>query len=266
MSQRPVVFVHAHPDDEAIFTGGTIRRLTTSGHPVTVIIATDGSCGTEESAGDHGRGLADRRAAEARLALSLLGCEDVISLGFRDSGMSGAPDNDHPQAFVGAERDTVADRIAAVCRSRAAPVLVGYDAGGMYGHPDHRMVHDVTRRAWRRMTGATLYEATVDREYLHFVDTHLVELAALGGPMPYEEMVGSVTAEIPTAVDVRRAAADKREAMLAHQTQVDPALLPVGEAFTAVYGWEWYLRAGPSDVLDELARATTDAHAGAAPP
>lgn len=248
-----MVFVHAHPDDETIFTGGTIRLLTERGHRVCVVVATDGSCGADDPRPGTSHRLARRRADELRTALARLGCEDVVGLDCRDSGMRGASDNHHPEAFVRADPDEVADRLAAVCRQRAADVLVGYDPGGIYGHPDHRMVHEVTRLAHARLPGVTLYEATVDREHLHFVDTHLVELAALGGPLPFEDLVGSVTAEIATVIDVRECIGDKREAMLAHVSQIDPAALPGTAAFAGVYGWEWYLRVGGPALLDDLA-------------
>ena len=40
-----VVFLHAHPDDEAIFTGGTMRLLADAGHRVVLVLATSGELG-----------------------------------------------------------------------------------------------------------------------------------------------------------------------------------------------------------------------------
>ena len=41
------LFLHAHPDDEAIFTGGIIRKLINDGHNVHVVFATGGELGAK---------------------------------------------------------------------------------------------------------------------------------------------------------------------------------------------------------------------------
>ena len=66
-----VVFVHAHPDDEAIFTGGTMARLSAAGVPVVLVVATGGELGTLHPA-YHGAiddvGLAGVRRRECEAA------------------------------------------------------------------------------------------------------------------------------------------------------------------------------------------------------
>ena len=45
MSARTLVFVHAHPDDEALLTAGTMAKAAQEGHRVILIVATDGEAG-----------------------------------------------------------------------------------------------------------------------------------------------------------------------------------------------------------------------------
>ena len=43
--RHAVVFVHAHPDDEALLTAGTMARAAAEGHRVVLVVATDGAAG-----------------------------------------------------------------------------------------------------------------------------------------------------------------------------------------------------------------------------
>jgi LmbE family N-acetylglucosaminyl deacetylase len=101
---------------------------------------------------------------------------------------------------------------------------------------------------------ATVYESTVDREYLHFVETHLVGLAALS--MHEDVPTGVPTVLVTTTIDVTPVIADKRDAIAAHSSQIpaDSTVLALDdETFAGVYGYEWYVRTGPPAVLDDLA-------------
>jgi LmbE family N-acetylglucosaminyl deacetylase len=87
-----IVFFHAHPDDEAIATGGTMARASREGHRVVLVSATRGELG--EFAPDSlapGEQLVDRRVAELNAAAEILGVDRVEFLGYRDSGMAGEP-------------------------------------------------------------------------------------------------------------------------------------------------------------------------------
>jgi LmbE family N-acetylglucosaminyl deacetylase len=246
-----VVFFHAHPDDEAIFTGGTIARLVAAGHRAVVVVAT---CGERGNAHGGEAGLGDHRADETRRACELLGVERVELLGYTDSGIV-APGEPLPlDAFAMADVEHAATRLAAILHEEAADALVFYDEGGIYGHADHLAVHRVGRRAAELATTPTVYESTVDHEYLHFVETHLVGLAALA---VHEEVPAGVpTVLISTTVDVQAVIEAKRAAMAAHASQI-PASSAVmsldAETFAGVYGYEWYIRTGPHGPLDALA-------------
>lgn len=258
---KAVVFLHAHPDDEAIFTGGAMVRLAADGWRVVLLVATGGELGLSAppTAADAGAGhdLGARRVAETQAAAALLGVARVEFLGYRDSGMAGADANSHPESFAVADVRAVAELVAAVVAEEGATTLVTYDEHGIYGHPDHVKVHQVGLAAAERAGVAVVYEATVDREYLHFVETHLVVEA--GGHTTALGLaatdLGTPTVAVTTVVDVRSVLEVKRRAMLAHASQIPETTsamrLPT-EAFAGVYGYEWFVRTGPPGPLDTL--------------
>jgi len=249
-----VVFFHAHPDDESIFTGGTLRLLADRGVRTVVIIATDGAGGAAEdaTAGD----LADRRATEARAACRLPGVDALHLLGYADGG---GPDGGD-RASLGSCA-VAAHRLAQLLRDEGATAVVTYDDGGIYAHPDHLAVHRIGVAAAELAEVALVYEATVDREYLHFVETHLVhhavewlvgeDAAAVRNRAP----LGVPTVVVSTTVDVGSVIDVKRSAIAAHRTQVpdgSPLHAMDDEAFRAVYGYEWFVRRGPRGPIEEL--------------
>ena len=141
-------------------------------------------------------------------------------------------------------------------RRVGAQAVVGYDDVGIYGHPDHVRVTEVVRAAAVRAGVATVYGATVDREYLHFVETHVVAEAAFIGDLGLvRSQLGVATVEVAVTLDVRPELARKRAAIAAHASQVpeSASVLQLGvDHFADVYGWEWYVRWGPPGVLDAL--------------
>lgn len=248
-----VVLLHAHPDDEAIFTGGTVVRLAAAGIPVTVVFATDGA--------DPASPLAAVRRAEAEAACAVLGVQRVEFLGHADSGLAGHRRDDGVVPFVHLAADAVVDRLSALLREVRATALVVYDEGGIYGHPDHIAVHRWGSAAARRADVATVYECTVDREYLHFVETHLVghaveSLLGMEVTATNAAPLGVPTVLVDLTIDVREQMDHKRAAMAAHTSQIPPTsevLTMDADTFAGVYGFEWYLRRGPVGPLDPLA-------------
>jgi len=251
-----VVFFHAHPDDEAIFTGGTVALLSDAGHRVVVVVGTGGELGQPhlDAAGpDH---LGAVRRAETERAAALLGAARVDFLGYRDSGPAGDAANQAPGSMWSTDASEVADRLAAVLAEESPRALVIYDEFGIYGHPDHLQVHRAGTLAAARAAVPIVYEATVDREYLHFVETHLVEEAVLTGDLGLvRSHIGMPTVLVSTTVDVSPVLDRKRVAMAAHASQIQEttSALQLGlEQFAAVYGWEWYVRHGPPGPIEHL--------------
>ncbi len=259
-----VVFFHAHPDDEAIFTGGTMARLAAKGWRVVLVVATHGELGTPRAAGEGDRSIAEQRMEETRRAADILGVSRLDFLGYRDSGMLGDPANTAPGALWSAGTAEVAGRLADLLREERPAALVVYDQTGIYGHPDHVKVHEAGVAAADLASTPVRYEATVDREYLHFVETHVVVEAGGGRSradvVPGElglvaSPIGMPTVLITTTVDVRSVLQVKRAAMAAHGSQIPETAsamrLPT-EDFAAVYGFEWFIRHGPSGPIEAL--------------
>ena len=242
---RTLVVVHAHPDDEAMFTGATVRRLADRGARVVLVTATGGELGTPRVPVDD---LTATRRAELEAAAEVLGVSRLVLLGRRDSGLPGWEAGRDPRALVRSDLRGLATTLARLVEAESAEAVVGYDPDGIYGHPDHVAVHLVAAHA-ASLAGVTSYEATVDREHLHFAGPHV-----LGEARPARRY-GRVTAEIHTALAASPAElAAKREAMLAHRSQIDPAWLE-DEAFAETYELEWYLRRGAPALLEELGNA-----------
>ncbi len=251
-----IVFVHAHPDDEAIFTGGTMVRLAGLGHRVVLVVATGGELGESPDGAGPPVHLAQRRNDETEQAAGLLGIARVAWLGYHDSGMAGDAANRAPGSFWSADLAAATARLVDVLVAEAPAAVVVYDEDGIYGHPDHVQVHRVGRRAATAAGVATVYDATIDREYLHFVETHLVEEAILAGDLGLvRSHIGVPSVAVDATVDVRPVLDVKRAAMAAHASQIPEttsALQLPEHHFADVYGWEWYVRTGPPGPIDTL--------------
>ena len=138
------VVVHAHPDDEALLTAGSMAKAAAEGHRVVLVVATDGGAGLAAAAAvAEGRTLAEVRLRELEESARRLGVARVVHLGFGDSGLdglgAGLPAGVAPFAQVTV--DEAAARIASVLDEERADAVSVYDAAGGYGHPDHLQVH-----------------------------------------------------------------------------------------------------------------------------
>lgn len=153
----PLLFVHAHPDDETLTTGITMARHVRDGHPVHVLTCTLGEEGEvippellhldvhhEDALGPHRR--EELRAAMAALGVTheVLGQDAERASAYRDSGMAGLDHPPGPDTFVRADPEVAAGLVAAVIRRLRPAVVVTYDEHGGYLHPDHVQTHRVT--------------------------------------------------------------------------------------------------------------------------
>ncbi|WP_300015585.1 PIG-L deacetylase family protein [Pseudonocardia sp.] len=252
LSGHTVLVLHAHPDDEAIFSGLTLRRLADAGARTVLVLATAGELGGSRVPLRPGETVPERRIAELERAAALLGVSRLVLLGGRDSGLPGGPGTAHPRALARADPLLLARRVAELADEEGAATIVHDDEQGIYGHPDHVAAHRVGALA-AELTGATAYRTTVDREHLHVSarDRHLVHGAARAAATPF----GRATVEIALAVTGTAAQLDvKRAAIVAHESQLAPDDVPV-DGFAAAYGYEWYRRSGPPGVLDRLGNA-----------
>ncbi|MBN2622402.1 MAG: PIG-L family deacetylase [Acidimicrobiales bacterium] len=256
-----LVAFHAHPDDECLTTGGTLARAVDDGHRVVVVYATRGEVGeVPDGLLTPGESLIERRLAEVTRSTAALGVHRVEFLGYRDSGMAGTPDNDHPSAFWQADVDEAAGRLAAILGEEGGDVLVAYDQNGNYGHPDHVQVHRVGVRAAELAGTPHVLEATINRDAVRAFVDHMVssgdatwdDVPDLDDP---DLVFGMPDDVITTRVDVRPWAERKLAAMRAHESQVGdlaPFLAMPVDVFRETMGTEYFIRRGvPSTHRDD---------------
>lgn len=237
--------VHAHPDDEAIGTGGILARAAAEGIRTVLVTCTGGEVGeiapdTLATADD----LREVRERELRTACEILNVTHLELLGYRDSGMAGTADNDHPECFAQADLDHAAARLASLVRKYQPTVIVTYNENGFYGHPDHINAHRVAAAAYdlaadpnhRSEDGlepwapAKLYYTAISRSAMARFGERLREAGidfSTGEEGSVEsdaetESWGTPDELITTVVDVSAYVGQKRQALFAHATQMGP--------------------------------------------
>ncbi|MEY2966997.1 MAG: hypothetical protein RLY50_1047 [Actinomycetota bacterium] len=247
-----IVFFHAHPDDECIQTGGTIARASAEGHRVVLVVATNGDHGEIPSDLAEGETLVDRRRRETEASADVLGIARVAWLGYEDSGMTGWPQNANPGAFLNAETDEAATRLANILHEESVEVLVTYDWHGGYGHPDHIKVHHVGHAAAALVPGVRVLEGTMNRDQIRRSmamarDAGLLPPEAdwdVDGPADDGNPMGSTEDEITLKVDVAAFTAQKRAAMRCHASQLSDTsffLAMDEDRFAQAFGAEWFI-------------------------
>jgi len=141
--------VHAHPDDEAIGTGGVLALAAAHGIRTILVTCTGGEVGEiAPESGATAETLGAVRERELRNACEILGVTHLELLGYRDSGMAGTADNENPASFSQADLGVATARLAALVRKYQPSVLVTYNENGFYGHPDHINAHRITVGAY----------------------------------------------------------------------------------------------------------------------
>lgn len=235
---RRLLFVHAHPDDEATSTGATMARYAREGATVSIVTCTRGELGEVVAPDlaylvDEGPdALARHREGELAAALVTLGVERQHWLGgagrWRDSGMVGTPGNTAPGAFAAADLAEPTQDLVALLRTERPQVVVTYDSNGGYGHPDHVRVHDVTMAALAPAAdpayGPELGEPwQVSKVYWTAIPRSVIEQGVAVGAIPsIDEVPGSTPdEEITAAIDGRDLHDVKVAALRAHRSQVD---------------------------------------------
>ncbi|MBP8881384.1 MAG: PIG-L family deacetylase [Dermatophilaceae bacterium] len=208
---RTVLAFHAHPDDEALLTGGTLAKAAAAGHRVILVTATDGGLGLTSSAYPRER-LGEIRLAELRASAAALGAARVEWLGYADSGLSargtdsGVGAGSRGVRFVDATVDEAASRLAAILEEESVDVLLSYDRNGGYGHPDHAMVHRVGAAAAILAGTPRVLEARVSPRVAAVMKPRGLTLAPL--------------VPVTHVIDVRDYLGAKRAAMRAHRSQL----------------------------------------------
>lgn len=242
MAGLTLMAVHAHPDDESISTGGILALYAGEGVTTVLVTCTDGSCGDGPGGvkpGDPGHvpdEVVEVRRTELEQSCKALGITHFESLGYRDSGMMGWPQNDTPGSFWTTPVDDAASRLAQLMEAYRPQVVVTYDDNGFYGHPDHIQANRITVAAVEK-TGIPekLYYTAVPKSWFAELGQRLQELgvefprveSAQDAAVPADETAsgpeewGTPDDEITTVVDVSGAVDRKFDSLTAHASQSD---------------------------------------------
>lgn len=243
-----VVFLHAHPDDEALLSGGTLRGLHQKGIRTVVIFLTNGERGLADT--NSSTALGEQRKHEALKSSKILGVSKTYFLDYGDSGL-------HAEFAESPVRlEEMCERVKAILEIEQPNTFITYDAEGGYGHPDHKIIHRIGRQLLDVIDVPNQLEVTIDRsviastldrlryaikllERLHFLQSKDVyELADRFSP----------SADIAYRINVRPYATAKRSALKAHASQSTGGMrtlrimtLIPNLIFKRLFGTEWYV-------------------------
>lgn len=163
---KRLLIVHAHPDDESLFTGHIIADRLAAKAEVYVFTLTRGERGKmklEELKSLEGNfpAMGSFRATELAEALAVYGKVEHSFAGTRaylDSGLRinpmgkpAKPRNLDEMALSAASTSVIADDIAAKIQEFKPDAVLTYNSRGGFGHPDHKMAHDATAMAIRQI-------------------------------------------------------------------------------------------------------------------
>ena len=234
------MMVHAHPDDEASKGAATVAKAHAEGVHTVLVCCTGGEAGdilnpamdTEEVRGR----LHAVRMGELAEAARIIGYDEVIMLGYRDSGMPDTEDNAHPESFAQAPLAEAVGRLVKAIRAECPHVIVTYaDDQEGYPHPDHLRVHEISVEAFRAAGDPHRYPELGDPwqplklYYVLWTRARIQamheQFLALGLESPFDEKWferPSHDDRITTRVDVSGFMDVRPAALKAHRTQIDP--------------------------------------------
>ncbi|MGA0893060.1 MAG: PIG-L family deacetylase [Ilumatobacteraceae bacterium] len=266
--------VHAHPDDEASKGAPTLARYHAEGVRTVLVCCTGGEEGDlqnptlrEPGQAFHGLSaeqerelLAAIRPSELAQSAEIIGFDEVVMLGYRDSGMKDSPANAHPECFHMADLDEAAGRLVAVIRRERPQVIITYgDDQRGYPHPDHVRVHEVSLVAFERAGDPAWYPEAGEPWQplkLYYSVWSRARLLALHegmirhrGESPFDQDWLDRPGQdhrITTRVEISAFLWARSGSLRAHATQVDPNepwwFGLTDEQLAEVYPWEdWIL-------------------------
>ena len=267
MSELRVLATYGHPDDEGQVTG-TLARLIGQGARATLVCATRGEVGEiSDAALATPETLGYVRELELRSAMAQIGLQDVRFLPYRDSGMAGTPENEHPRCLHAQDADVVVEQYVRLIRELRPHLVFTWDPNGGYGHPDHVAVHKHATAAFGLAGNPEAFPEAGDpwqpRELywgartMKRMATMWFELERRGLlPEPieperrqrFEKLLGEPDPVASLVHDVQDLASMKRAAAGMHRTQFgeNSMFARIPEEFrTQFYGEERFYRAHP---------------------
>jgi mycothiol S-conjugate amidase len=234
--------VHAHPDDEASKGAGTTAKYSAEGVHTVLVCCTGGEAGDilNPAVPDPGspEKMHELRMAELRESVRVLGYSSLHLLGYHDSGMPDSETNKRPDNFANAPMDEAVGKLVKIIREEKPQVIITYrDDRDFYPHPDHIKVHEISVPAFDLAGDPEAYPEAGEPWQplkLYYVSWSIARVKALhaiylerGEESPYTSWFerGFDTDrvdEFTTLIDVSDFMQQRRDALLAHRTQVDP--------------------------------------------
>jgi mycothiol S-conjugate amidase len=232
--------IHAHPDDEASKGPGTVALYRSQGVHTVLVCATGGEEGDilnpEMDRPEVRENLGEVRMAELQRATELIGYNEVIMLGYRDSGMADSSANSHPDCFAAAPFEEAVAKLVGHIRRLRPQVMITYpDGRNDYNHPDHLAVHDTSVAAFHAAGNPDLYPEAGEAftpSKLYFVSWPRRRMLAmhqafldlnLESPFDDERIERMQTPEpFTTSIHLGSHSLVRRHALRAHATQIDP--------------------------------------------
>jgi len=238
---KTLLALHAHPDDESSKGAATVAKYVSQGVRAVLVTATGGEAGDilnpAMDTPEVLENLPDVRASELAEAAKIIGYDDVVLLGHRDSGMPDSVDNRNPAALCRQSFDEVLESLVRIVRIERPEVVLGYDAHEFYPHPDHLMVHRLSMALVDAAASDTIFPGAgepwqIQKLYAPvFTMNRITTLHRLmiesTGESPFEgwldRLEGLSDGERRiTQIDVTGYTEQGRNALRAHRTQVDP--------------------------------------------
>ena len=149
---RSILFCYAHPDDEIGIVPLANRYMREEHAVTTLICTTNGDVGTIDPEYMQGyASITERRLAEFAGATKAAGFTNVVTFDYRDSGMMGSADNEHPDSSWRVPLDVLTQRVVEVMRQVQPQVVITFNTFGAYGHPDHIKINQATLAAFQQL-------------------------------------------------------------------------------------------------------------------
>lgn len=277
-SERRLLCVVAHPDDETFGSGSTLIKYAAEGASVFTSCATRGDVGEIADRSDATpETLSAVREQEYYDAGKVMGVKQSILYGFRDSGMAGSPDNDHPNAYIKVPMDEVVAKVVDTIRELKPQVVFTFDEGGGYGHPDHIHASEATKLAYfaagdPAYEGSTLEPWKPSKLYYHGFPRSMMRkwFAAFAEADPDSDLakldpeeMGVPDETLTTELDISAHAETRRKAIEVHQTQYSPLdRMPSPELEADFLNTDFFIRVDPPLADGESGIVETDLFEG----
>ena len=262
--ERRMLCIVAHPDDETFGSGSVLIKYASEGVLVYTACATRGDVGEiAEGSNATPETLSSVREQEYYDAGKVMGVKRSILYGYRDSGMADTPDNNHPNAFINVPIDEVVSQMVDTIRELKPHVVITFDEGGGYGHPDHMYASKAAKLAYFAAGDPSYADAATEtrehwspsRLYYHaFPRSRMgkwISMLAEADPDSDlakldPEQMGVPDEQMTTLLDTARFAETRRAAIAVHRTQYSPLdRVPSDDLEAEFLGNDYFIKIDP---------------------